>query len=124
MHVRSVKLVFAVALLIGVSACSAPSQPASSGGVDAQPKVSTQPKLEDTEGSTETRADGGDFSFLVGGNAAGARRQMGWDDTVTFTDASGQGREVVDETSWKICSQEAPVGSTLVFGVVLTEEQC
>jgi hypothetical protein len=31
---------------------------------------------------------------------------------------------VVDEASWKICTQEAPVGMNLVFGVVLTDEHC
>ncbi|MCZ7459322.1 hypothetical protein [Streptomyces sp. WMMC940] len=120
MRVHALKSVLALALLAGLTACGASEE-----ATDSVPPTPTA-RAETTEPADPGIGPMADF---VGGNVKGALMQLDPKAEVRVTDSSGQGREVVDERDWKICTQEPlpgfpPNGQAIRFGAVLIGEPC
>ncbi|MET9873305.1 hypothetical protein ABZZ36_01525 [Actinacidiphila glaucinigra] len=118
MRTRSVTPVLALAVLAGLTACSASPQPQESRGHAAPSRPPTTPAA--------SRSGAGDvpLPLFLGGNVKGAIEQLGPDADVQLFDASGEHRPIGDGEVWKICSAKQTPEQLIVFGAVMRNEDC
>ncbi|MDX2706686.1 hypothetical protein PV350_28110 [Streptomyces sp. PA03-6a] len=118
MRTRSVTSVVAITVLAGLTACSTSPQPQESQGHVAPSRPSMT--------STASRSGPGDVPMpnFLGGNVKRAVEQIGPDADVQLFDASGEHRTIGDGDAWKICSAKTTPDQLIVFGAVMSNENC
>ncbi|MDO0916844.1 PASTA domain-containing protein [Streptomyces sp. DT2A-34] len=90
-------------------------------------------KLEETcpatDQGTETQTPGATMPDFKGKSVKVAREALAPNTSITVNDASGEGRVIIIESDWKVCSQDPATGTKLegqpvTLNAVKFEESC